>query len=157
MIAENTRRLDDCKIELENIRQWINSNPFHSNVRYLVSYAVVKASGTIEIVLKSMVYDYLAEGAKVPTQAYLTKMIVDSSCNPNTGNILRMLEQIDAAKKTSFEDIVKGSAQKGDLNSLVNLRNDIAHGRVISVTIGTVINYFESGRYILGELEQILL
>lgn len=157
MIAENTRRLDDCKLELDNIRVWINSNPLHSNVRYLVSYAVVKASGTIEIVLKSMVYDYLAEGAKIPTQAYLTKMIVDSSCNPNTHNISRMLEQIDATKKTSFESEIKGSAQKGDLNSLVNLRNDIAHGRVISVTIGTVISYFESGRYILEKLEQVLV
>lgn len=157
MIAENIRRLDDCKVELDNIRMWINSNPLHSNVRYLVSYAVVKASGTIEIVLKSMVYDYLAEGAKVPTQAYLTKMVVDSSCNPNTGNISKMLEQIDVAKKTSFENSIKGSTQKGDLNSLVNLRNDIAHGRVISVTIGTVIKYFESGRSILEKLEQILL
>lgn len=156
MIAENVRKLDDCKSELNNIISWINKNPIHSNVRYLVSYAVVKSSGTIESVFKSMLYEYLADGTAPSTQAYLTKMIVDSSCNPSTGNIFRMLEQIDGELKEGFEDLIKGIQQKADLNSLVNLRNDVAHGRVISVTIATVNNYFDSGRYILELLEQIL-
>ena len=39
--------LRDCRIELENIQRWITANPMDSNVRYLTSYAVIKASGTI--------------------------------------------------------------------------------------------------------------
>lgn len=156
MITEHLRKIDDCRIELNNIQQWINANRLHSNVRYLVAYAVVKASGTIEIIFKSMMCDFLSDNVKVETQTYLNKMLVDSSCNPSVGNMLRMLEQIDAERKENFNDKTRGIRQKGDLNSLVSLRNDIAHGRTINATIRTVKQYFESGINILDILDKIL-
>ena len=156
MIIEYERKLDDCRIELRNIHQWIDANKMDSNVRYLVAYSVMKASGTIEVVFKLMLYDFLAENAKEETQYYLTKMIVDSSCNPNTNNMSKLLEQIDTVKRAVFDNQVKGIQQKGNLNSLVVLRNDLAHGRTINATINNVTTYFESGVYILNILDTIL-
>lgn len=160
MTEENERKINDCRLELNNISNWINKNNMHSNVRYLVAYSVVKASGTIEIIFKSMIYDLLAENVKLETQNYLTKMVIDSSCNPNTGNMSKILEQIDSDRKSGFDRIIKettrGTEQKADLNSLVNLRNDIAHGRTIGSTINTVKRYFESGVAILNMLEKVL-
>lgn len=156
MIEEYERKLTDCRVELTNIRQWIDGNKLNSNVRYLVAYSVMKASGTIEVVFKLMIYDFLAENVKEETQYYLTKMVVDSSCNPNTNNMSKMLEQIDTARRTIFDNRVKGTQQKGDLNSLVVLRNDLAHGRTVNATINNVLKYYESGVYILNLLDEIL-
>ena len=126
-------------------------------MKYLVAYTVVKASGTIEIVFKSILHVFLAEGSKAETQLFLEKNIVDLSCNPSTGNIERLLEQIDNERKQSFSSRTKGIQEKTDLNSLVSLRNDLAHGRSINVSINVVQRYFESGVKILSMLEAELL
>lgn len=156
MRTEYERQLNDCSTEISNIKSWINANTLDSNIRYLVAYSVVKASGTIEIVFKQMMYDALSDGAKEEAQTFLEKSIIDSSCNPNTGNISKMLEKSDSSRKALFDNIVKGKQEKSDLNSLVNLRNDIAHGRTISTSINTIERYFQSGRWILQELENLL-
>ena len=51
------RLLQDCAIELNSIQQWIVNHNLDSNVRFLTSYSVIKACGTIEIVLKQIIYD----------------------------------------------------------------------------------------------------
>ena len=61
MNDENERLIADCYDELNKITKWIKENPIDSNVKFLVSYAVIKASGTIEVVFKSMIHSFLAE------------------------------------------------------------------------------------------------
>jgi len=89
-------KLDDAKSELKEIRKWINSdkNKFDSKTRYLISYSVIKASGTIEVVFKHLIFDFLSIGALEETKTYLEKMIVESSCNPNTGNMSNLLQSV---------------------------------------------------------------
>lgn len=64
-------------------------------------------------------------------------------------------ENISSEWKTSFDQQVKQSREKDKLNSLVQLRNDFAHGDSISVSIDTVINYFDSGVKILNILDSV--
>lgn len=156
--AENTRRINDCHAEIDKIVKWIDEHKLDDNVKFLVGYSVVKASGTIEIVMKQMLFDFLAERVKTETELYLSKAIVDSSCNPSTGNIERLLDQIDTGRKGQFQEKMKEdeSKHKGDLNSLVNLRNDMAHGRNITATINTVAKYYDSGVLVLKSLDEIL-
>ena len=87
MNDEHRRSIDDCYDEIKSIKKWIDNNPLHSNIRYLVSYSVVKSSGTIGIVFKSMIHCFLSKGCIPETTRFLEKNILDSSCNPNTRNI----------------------------------------------------------------------
>lgn len=144
--------LKDCRIELENIQRWITANPMDSNVRYLTSYAVIKASGTIENVLKRIIFDTLSDGAKDETKNYLTKSIMDASYNPSPGQIYKLLEKINTDWKQQFESFIRGSNQKGELKSLVELRNSFAHGSSITASIRDVVNYFNAGIWILERL-----
>ena len=144
--------LKDCRIELENIKRWIATNPMDSNVRYLTSYAVIKASGTIENVLKQIIFDTLSDGAKDETKNYLTKSIMDASYNPSPGQIYKLLERINTDWKQQFESFIHGSNQKGELKSLVELRNSFAHGSSITASIRDVVNYFDAGVWILEKL-----
>lgn len=155
MRDEYRQQLDDAMQELKSIREWINKdkNKFDIKTKYLVSYAVVKASGSIEVVFKKMVFDFLSFNVRSETSQYLEKMILDSSCNPNTGN---MLQNISTEKRNIFDQRVKESEKKDKLNSLVQLRNDFAHGDNINISIDTVVAYFDAGNSILGILDEVI-
>lgn len=148
--------LRDCSIELRKIKTWIKANIFDSNVRFLTSYAVIRASGTIERVLKQMLFDCVSQGVNNEALYYFNKHIMDASFNPSTKAINRKLSELNPAWQNSFENVIKGSSQKGDLNSLINLRNDFAHGTPITSSIDDVIKYYISSVWILNELHKII-
>ncbi|RHA73871.1 hypothetical protein DW918_12585 [Eubacterium ventriosum] len=158
MRDEYIQQLDDARQELESIREWINKdrNKFDIKTKYLVSYAVVKASGSIEVVFKKIVFDFLSQNVREETGQYLEKMILDSSCNPNTGNMSNMLQNISGLKRNIFDQQVKESEKKDKLNSLVQLRNDFAHGDNVNISINTVITYYDAGISILNILDNII-
>lgn len=149
--------LDDCINELDILKRWIDSNKFDTNVRFLVAYAVIKSCGTIEAVFKQMLYDQLvAGGANDEAKNHFTKHIIDASFNPSCGQITRLLCAINSLKNNDFELLTKGTTEKGDLNSLVELRNTFAHGNAISASIDIVIRYYNSGIWILQKLDSVL-
>lgn len=148
--------LRDCQIELDSIQQWIDSNKLHSNVRYLTSYAVIKACGTIEYVFKQVVYDYLSDGANNEAKNFLNKNIVEASFNPSPGQMYKILEKINSLWKVNFEKKIGGTNQKGQLKSLVDLRNSFAHGSTITASINDVIAYYKAGVLILKELDVVM-
>ena len=113
--------LRDCEVELNSIQQWIDSNRLDSNVRFLTSYSVIKACGTVEYVFKQIIYDYLSSGANEEAKTYLNKSIIEASFNPSTGQMYRIIEKINSDWKVEFENLIKGSLQMGQLNSLVKL------------------------------------
>lgn len=148
--------LRDCQIELDSIQQWIANNKLHSNVRYLTSYAVIKACGTIEYVFKQVVYDHLSEGANNEAKNFLNKNIVEASFNPGPGQMYKILEKINGVWKVNFENEIGGTNQKGQLKSLVDLRNSFAHGATITASINDVIAYYKSGVWILEKLDTVM-
>lgn len=157
MNGDYEQMINDTMDELESIRKWINKgNQFDSKSRYLISYAVVKSSGTVEVIYKRLVFDLLIKGASIETKTYLEKVIIDSSSNPNTENMSQMLQQISSELKNKFDEKVKDSGEKDKLNSLVKLRNDFAHGRDVSASIDTVINYAKSAKKILNILADLV-
>lgn len=150
------RLLQDCAIELNNIQQWISNHNLDSNIRFLTSYSVIKACGTIEIVFKQMIYDYLALGANDEAKAFLNKSIIEASFNPSPGQIYKLLEKINTTWKQSFENSISGTNQKGQLKSLVELRNSFAHGSVITASMNDIKNYYSAGMWILEKLDETI-
>lgn len=149
--------LRDCEVELNSIQQWIDSNRLDSNVRFLTSYSVIKACGTVEYVFKQIVYDYLSSGANEEAKTYLNKSIIDASFNPSTGQMYRILEKINSDWRVGFENLIKGSSQMGQLNSLVKLRNSFAHGSAITASINDVKSYYNAGIWILEKLCEVMV
>ena len=147
--------------ELNAIRQIINKDHFSSANPYLINYSIVRSSGTLEQSYKTLIYDFLRVEEKEKLNVYLKKFIVDSSSNPNTGNITKMLEGMDGMWSNKFNEninlISKEGEHKANLNSLVQSRNDFAHGvNLSSIKMETVIKNYESGIYILKVLDCIL-
>ena len=155
MNGECERLLLDCENELNQIKEWIDDNVFNSNVRFLTLYSVIKSCSTIEVIAKRLIYNYLSQNGNTAANKYLEKAIIDSSTNPKTGNIEKILQQIDNDLKETFHSQLN-EPDKINLNSLVRLRNDFAHGKSINESINTIIRYFQSGKCILNQLNNIL-
>ena len=157
MNGENIQVLDDCERELIKIEDWIKHNRLDSNIKFLVSYAVIKASGTVEAVLKNSLYEYLSKNAMEETKSFLQKNILEASFNPSTKQVCNIFEKLNPSWSQSFQEQIKSLQEKSDLNSLVSLRNDFSHGSSITTSIQTVKRYFLAGRRILEIIDNIIL
>ena len=157
MNSELNDIIDDAKRELNRIKDWISENSFDNKVLYLNSYAVIKASGTIELVMKTMIFNRMTENASQENINYITRMILDSYFNPTTGKIENLLQDLNSDWKLKFHNYVKDNFQKkSDLNSLIGQRNTFSHGSRINMSIDAIINDFNSGTEILEELFKII-
>ena len=156
MNGNHVQTLRDCQIEIDNIQRWITNNNLDSNVRYLTSYSVIKACGTIEYILKQIIYDHLSQGANEEAKTYFSKSIIEASFNPSPGQIYRILEKINGTWRRDFENVIKGTNQKGQLKSLVDLRNSFAHGSMITASINDIKNYYSAGVWILDKLDEVM-
>ena len=67
-----------------------------------------------------------------------------------------MLERINVRWKLDFERCIAGTNQKGQLKSLVELRNSFAHGTVITASINDIKNYYNAGMWILEKLDETI-
>lgn len=156
MDSRYIEQLDDCSRELQIIETHINNDKFNSLNPFLISYAVVKACGSIEVVYKNLIVDIIAVGSTPEAKNYLEKNIRDNSSNPTTGNIKRLLQDLNSTWAQQFDVQTKGTGEKGSLSSLVGLRNDFAHGRSVTASIGNVKQYFEDAKTVLTWLERIV-
>lgn len=155
MTGNNIQSIQDCQSELTNIKNFISKDPLGSMVRYLVSYSVIKSCGTIEIVFKDIIYNHLIKNANQEAIAYFSKNVKESSSNPKIDNICSLLKQINVNWNTSFKNTAS-DIDKQSLNSLVELRNQLAHGNSITSSIDDVITYFTCGCNILQVLDSIV-
>lgn len=149
-------QLDNCSHELQLIETHINGDKFNSLNPFLISYAVIKACGSIEVVYKNLIVDIIVVGSTAEAKNYLEKNIRDSSSNPTTGNIQRLLQDLNSTWAQQFEAKTKGTGEKGSLSSLVGLRNDFAHGRNVTASIGNVRQYFDDAKTVLTWLDSII-
>ena len=155
MTGNNIQSIQDCQSELTNIKNFISKDPLGSMVRYLVSYSVIKSCGTIEIVFKDIIYNHLIKYANQEAIAFFSKNVKESSSNPKIDNICSLLKQINVNWNTSFKSKAT-DIDKQSLNSLVELRNQLAHGNSITSSIDDVITYFTCGCNILQVLDSIV-
>ena len=161
MNDECNRLKEDCSKDLSIIKSTISDNPFSSNNRFLIDFMIIRACSTIEKIFKLIIHNFLADSVKPETERFLSKRIIDSSCNPSAGIMENILADIDSIKKEQFCDWLQENNQrniKGDLNSLVTLRNNLAHcnENTSGASINIVERYFNSGIEVLDFLDYIL-
>ena len=155
MTPDLLAKLDDCSDELEKIKARINKDQFDDMVKVLQRYAIIKACGTIEYVVKTMIADHVDAGCGPELQNYISVNVRESSTNPTTGNISNLLGEFSSAGwKKSFDNaLTSHNEEKASLNSLVQLRNDFAHGKSPTIGIIGIIKYFNHARTIVSLVE----
>ena len=156
--ADVQRMLDECSSELLQVKTLIDSIGVASSIApYLTKYALIRACGSIEQAFKSIICDFCSRRSKKQVKRFLENRVRESSMNPSYSNICKLLKSFDEDWSDAFQSSVNSSTDKAawimSLTSLVDARNDFAHGGNPSPSIGDVTSYFLHSRAVIELLD----
>ncbi len=155
------KMLSECDAELNKVKNMIESLGWNSNiVPFLNKYAIIKACGTIEVAYKAIISDYCNMQTTSQVKKYIDKNVRDSSKNPTYSNICSLLKEFDDAWNDEFKEKIKnhvnGNIIPDSLNSLVDARNDFAHGGNPTITINDVFTHYSMCRIAIELMDTIV-
>lgn len=157
MDAELKQKLKNTLTELSKIEKFIDDNKTNELSSFLIRYAIIKATSTIEKVYKAILFNYIASDTNSYAQNFLQEKIIRDSANPRYDTIYKNLKICDETLANNINSYFKNSSHKTNLDSLVKYRNGIAHGEDIAVdlTIGTIITFYKSSIKIILYIDLI--
>ncbi len=152
----------DCENELSQLEEAMKLLGHTSLIgMFLTRYAIIKACGTIERALKTLVADHAESKQSQQVKNFLQSKVRESSMNPNENNIGQLLKSFYQAWATGFNEKLKlitdKERKKQSLKSLVEARNVFAHGGNPTTTIGQVKIYFCDCRDIMTLVDQVIV
>jgi hypothetical protein len=154
-------QLDNCASELQDIASEIATLGVTSPISpYLTRYALIRACGTIEVAFKALIADYCSYRSKAQVKRFIQRRIRDGSANPSYDNIVKFLKDFDEGWRDSFKATMSGDPRKtallASLGTLVDARNEFAHGGTPSVSIRDVVAHFNNSRAIIEMLDGVI-
>lgn len=146
--------LSACDDELTHVQAIVGSlGATSAVVPYLTKYAVVRACGSIETSFKAVIADYCSHRSKKQVKRFIDRRIRDGSANPTIANIYKFLLDFDADWHTTFKDQLNAEPNKAhlftSLQSLVDARNEFAHGGNPTTSLADVVSYFSHAKKVI--------
>ena len=90
----------------------------------------------------------------------MRKRVREGSANPSFSNICKFLVDFDEQWKAEFKTQIamdpNGPALLTSLQSLVDARNDFAHGGSPTASIADILRYFEDARRVVEILDIVI-
>lgn len=158
--GEVKKILDDCLTELDGISALITGlGDGAKPTPYIKKYAVIRATGSIEIAFKQTIADKIDRDSRVQVKNFIKKKIRDSSCNPRLGMIENMLSEFDDRWRARFDEQMALDDKprlKGALTTLVEARNDFAHGGNPDLAIDATLQHFKDGIRVIEILDDVV-
>ncbi len=153
--------LDNCWTEINQVKTLVDGLGItSSNSPYLTKYALIRACGSVELSFKTIIADYCSHRSKKQIKRYLSRRIREGSANPSFENICKFLFDFDEDWKKNFKDQINLEPNKSNLltslQSLVDARNDFAHGGNPSATMSDVLTYFSHARRIIEIMDEVV-
>lgn len=147
MKSELQDLIDECTTEINDIDALIaDLPPLSKQIRYLTCYALIKASGTAELVYRSIVVDYFSKLSDSRIDTYLDAAVRKGSMSAKYEMMCSLLGKFDEQWQKSFKCAVNEHPNKQKIidasNSLVQNRHDFAHGKVPTATFMDIKNYY---------------
>lgn len=152
------KMLDECRAELNHILALVNTlGESASTTPYVNKYAVIRATGSLEIGFKTIIADRVDRDSHQQIKNFVEKKIRKSSANPRLEKMEEFLKEFDEQWRTRFKEKVAFSDQptlKNALTTLVETRNTFAHGGLDGLAITDTITFFNSGCEVLRILDE---
>lgn len=153
--------LSACDAELVHVQAIIvNLGNTSAVVPYLTKYAVVRACGSIETSFKAVIADYCSNRSKKQVKRFIDRRIRDGSANPTIENMNKFLLDFDKDWQVAFKGQLNAEPNKSvlvtSLQSLVDARNEFAHGGNPTASLTDVIQYFDHAKRIVEIMDAII-
>lgn len=147
MKDELTNILTECNNELIEIKNKISEAPHDRIVKYLTNYALIKAYGTIEFIYISIIKDCSKQLSDPKLHSYLDYVIGRDSKSAKYDNMGKILKQFNNELHNTFKRNIQNTQDCdkiiSSLNSLVNNRNNFAHGRPQTASFDNIKQYYD--------------
>ena len=151
----------DCISTMREIRGRMRKKPFDAFNVHLIRYAVIICAGAVERAYKSIIADYVTQNASAENDRYVNTVVRNSKNNPRLQNINALLKQFNEKWNDDFNREIKVRASYNmdvqNLASLVEARNDVAHGKSVTCSLEDIIRYYLSARQLVSKLEVVLV
>jgi len=125
------------------------------NRAWLAQIMTVWASGYLESVCRNELSAYASRKGGHPHVVNFVVKYINNFRNPNMGKILDLIRRFDSDLATQLEAHVDDRIQES-VNSIVGLRNLVAHGRQSTVTIARISEHFDNARKFARKLKEVL-
>lgn len=150
--------LEQCRAELTHVQESITAlGPTSPVAPYLTKYAVIRACGVVEVSFKALIADFCSKTSTKQVKRYIALKITRSSANPSHNKIVEMLDQFDENWKTNYKSNIGTDPDKthllDSLQSLVDARNEFAHGGNPTLSINDVIKHFDHARRVIKHVD----
>lgn len=115
-------------------------------------YLCIQVSGFLEVSIKT-IYRVYAKNASAPNiQNYVAKQL-SSFQNPTSGKIISLVASFNRAWESELTQMMEGEI-KDSIDSIVEIRNKVAHGENTGIRLSTIKNYYENALKLIVFLEK---
>lgn len=122
----------------------------------LAKIVCIRISGLLEIALKCRISDYSEKKTPKEIKRFLTQKFKDIT-NLKAKKLCDILSTFSLDWQKSFEEKLSENSQiKSSLDSLITLRNDIAHGQNCVTSLSNVQQYFDDAKIVVGLFDRII-
>lgn len=121
----------------------------------LSGYLVVSISGIYEDCIEHLFIQRAGKNNDKEMQNLVKTFIDRHFRNPNYENIKKLVKALGSKRENILQKIDTKSID--GLDSIVNNKNNIAHGKVSNATVGDIMGYHQNALKIFEVLEKILL
>ena len=115
-------------------------------------YLCVLVSGFIESSINEISLAYCTRRSNQQIQNYMDRRLRVG--NPNAEQILQFVGSFDAEWRKELEEYIRGE-RKDALDSIVNIRNDIAHGKSTGITYIGIKEYYDSAQEVIEFINEL--
>ncbi len=152
--------LSECLTELRDLETLIDKDVFDSRNRFLILYAIIRATGVLEVSYKKIIVDSFDSINNEKINNYLEMEISKSSKNPSYSNLISTLKKFDDDWCKKFKKEIGNMRNKDSIleamENLNELRNSFAHGGKPTPSIRSVNLYFENCIEILKIYDKVI-
>lgn len=133
------------------------NNQSDDEVKSLLAKIIcIRISGLLEVAIKSRISDYSDKKTPKEIKRFLTQKFKDIT-NLKTSKLCDVLGAFSSDRKDEFEEEIRNNQQiKSSLDSLITLRNDIAHGQTCSISLNHVQQYYNDVKIAIGLFDKII-
>jgi hypothetical protein len=117
-------------------------------------YLCILVSGFIETAIEELAVDHCRQRASITVSSYTTRQLSRIQ-NLKTEKILQFIGAFDTNWREELKDFMEGP-RKDAINSVVELRNKIAHGESVGVTYARINSYYQLVKEVIDFLENKL-
>lgn len=153
--------INDCSAEIADIEVKLQAlQPFDKEVRYLTNYALIKASGTVEVVYRSIVADHFSQLSNSRIDTFLDAAVRNGQMSAKYEQMCNLLQKFDVGWRDSFKAAVlanpDGQRLMAASNSLVTNRHAFAHGKNPTASFQDIKRYYQDVLQLIAIFDSVV-